>query len=366
MKRILILTASTGAGHNQVANTLEHLLNDLHNVKRVDFIKEESKILEMIIEEGYDILATKFPELYGKLYQISNRNNISSTFHQLMTQAVYRRTRRIIEEFNPDLIIGTHTFAVNIVDKLKENGHYKNFFLSVVTDFEAHYGYISKNVDLYITGSKYTNQSLIDKGISKNNVRNLGIPINPIFYKSSFSRASNSIFTILIMGGSMGLDPMKDAVEELLDLDCKLRLIIICGNNETLKFELQKLASPHKKSKIIDVLGYVTNVHELMDTADLIITKPGGLTVTEAIVKNLPIVVPYFIPGQEKENLDYLTLANIAIAVSDVKMIGKTISFLMDHPHRLEQMRKCISYEASSYSLNHVISTITNILKNQS
>jgi len=366
MKRILILTASTGEGHNQVSKTLEELLKPYYDVQCVDFIREENKILEILIEDGYDILATKFPELYGKLYRMANRDIISSSFHKLLTRAVYRRTRQIIEDYDPDLIIGTHTFSVNIVNRLKERKHFNGPFISIVTDFEAHYGYIGKNVDLYITGSKYTNESLIEKGIPKTRVRNLGIPISPIFYESMPSHSRKERFTILIMGGSMGLDPMKDAVKQLIMLNHTMRLIIVCGNNQSLKKELEELSIVHQSDKAVEILGYVDNVHELMDDADLIVSKPGGLTVTEAIAKGLPIVVPYFIPGQEEENLDYLTLANIAVAVRDVKRIGKSISYLMAHPDRLEQMRKCIAFEASSYSLKHVIDTIHNFLKSDS
>lgn len=362
MGRVLILTASTGAGHNQVALTLENLLCTKHDVQCIDFIREESKILELLIEDGYDILATKFPELYGRLYQAVNRGMILSSFHQLMIRAVYRRTSQIIKDFEPDLIIGTHTFAVNIVNRLKAKKRYMGIFVSVVTDFEAHYGYIGKNVDLYITGSKFTNESLIEKGISKDHIKNLGIPINPVFYETSVRKTKNEVFTILIMGGSMGLDSMKDAVEQLLELNQHMRLIIVCGENKNLRKELEILIEVNATDKIVDLLGYVDNVHELMDASDLIVTKPGGLTVTESIVKNLPIVVPYFIPGQEKENLDYLTLANIAIAVRDNKRIGTTISYLIDHPHRLEQMRECINYEARSYSLKQVIDSLEDLL----
>lgn len=362
MKRILILTASTGAGHNQVAKTLENLLISDCEVHRIDFIREESKILEILVEDGYDILATKFPELYGRLYHMANRNMISSSFHQLMTRAVYRRTRQIIDTLTPDLIIGTHTFAVNIVNRLKEKGHYKGQFISIVTDFEAHYGYVGKNVDLYITGSDYTNQSLIEKGIPSDRIHNIGIPIDPVFLEPPEQEHSETHFTLLIMGGSMGLDPMKEAVEQLLVLNSNFRMIIICGNNDSLKKELELLIVPYQSQKKVEILGYVDNVHEWMDKADLIITKPGGLTVTEAIAKTLPIVVPYFIPGQEEENLEYLTLANIAIAVRDVKRIGKMVSYLIDHPFRLEQMRQSIATEKRHYSLDKTIALVNTCL----
>lgn len=324
MKKILILTASTGAGHNQVAKTLEaELTSHGHEVKRVDFIREQSKVLEMLVEDGYDVLASKFPETYGRLYNMSNREWIHGRFAKMVVAAEYRRAKQLVLNYQPDLIIGTHTFAVSVFNRLKVKGHYKGPFISVVTDFEAHYAYASKEVDLYITGSEFTNESLVEKGIHPNRMMNLGIPVHPKFYQPSGAvKAENAPFTVLLMGGSMGLDPMKKAFFlNLLNMDREMKLFVVCGTNKTLKKRnLNQLVALTSTKLDIEILGFTDKIHELMDLSDVIITKPGGLTVSESLKKKLPMIVPYFIPGQEAENLDFLTLVNIAVEVRDVKL----------------------------------------------
>lgn len=364
MKKILILTASTGAGHNQVAKTLEaELTSQGHEVKRVDFIREQSKVLEILVEDGYDVLASKFPETYGRLYNMSNREWIHGRFTKMVVAAEYRRAKQLVLSYQPDLIIGTHTFAVSVFNRLKVKGHYKGPFISVVTDFEAHYAYVSKEVDLYITGSEFTNESLIEKGISPDRMKNLGIPVHPKFYEPSGAvKADDAPFTVLLMGGSMGLDPMKKAFLNLLNMDRKMKLYVVCGNNKTLKTELDQLVTLTNTKLDIEVLGFTDKVHELMDLSDVIITKPGGLTVSESLKKKLPMIVPYFIPGQEGENLDFLTLVNIAVEVRDVRRISKIVAYLMDHPIRLDGMKKEIEYISRNHSLQKVIEEIESYL----
>ena len=365
MKKILILTASTGAGHNQVAKTLEQELSSRgHEVKRVDFIREQSKVLELLVEDGYDVLANKFPETYGRLYNISNREWIHGRFAKMVVAAEYRRAKQLVLNYQPDLIIGTHTFAVSVFNRLKAKGHYRGPFVSVVTDFEAHYAYIGKEVDLYITGSDFTNESLVDKGISPDRIKNIGIPVHPKFYQPlNISKSEDDLFTVLLMGGSMGLEPMKKAFVNLLNMDRQLKLYVVCGTNKTLKKELDQLVDLSNSKLDIEILGFTEKVHELMELSDVIITKPGGLTVSESLIKKIPMIVPYFIPGQEAENLDFLTLVNIAVEVRDVKRVSKIVAYLMDHPIRLDGMHKEIEYISRNHSLKKVIDEIESFVK---
>jgi len=364
MKKILILTASTGAGHNQVAKTLETQLTSRgHEVKRVDFIREQSKVLEMLIEDGYDVLANKFPETYGRLYNMSNREWIHGRFTKMVVAAEYRRAKQLVLSYQPDLIIGTHTFAVSVFNRMKVKGHYKGPFVSVVTDFEAHYAYVSKEVDLYLTGSDFTNESLVDKGIKPNRIQNLGIPVHPKFYQpTDVQKQENAPFTVLLMGGSMGLDPMKKAFLNLLNMDKEMKLYVVCGTNKTLKKELDQLVSLSASKLDIEIIGFTDRVHELMELSDVIITKPGGLTVSESLVKQIPMIVPYFIPGQEAENLDFLTLVNIAVEVRDVKRISKIVTYLMDHPIRVNGMKEEMKYISRNHSLEKVTEAIETFL----
>ncbi|MBN2898819.1 MAG: UDP-N-acetylglucosamine--LPS N-acetylglucosamine transferase [Clostridia bacterium] len=354
MKKVLILTASTGGGHNQVAKTLEHLLDGEAEVRRVDFLKEESRIMDMIVAEGYDVLATKFPELYGRLYRLSNRGRKETKLNDLIRKMVHRRVREIIKDYEPDLIVGCHAFSIPIISALKRRGYYNHKFISIITDFEAHFGYISKKVDYYITGSDYTGLSLQAKGVDASKINCLGIPVSPVFYENRTPKLNHEPFTILVMGGSMGVDYMEDTVEALFQIKVPVRFIVVCGNNSHLEEKFKRRVESLPLDNPVEIHGFVNNIQELMDASDLIVTKPGGLTATESIVKNIPMVVPYYIPGQEEENLNYLTLANLAIAVRDINKIGTTIAFLINNKERLRQMHESMSYVSKNYSLEGV------------
>jgi processive 1,2-diacylglycerol beta-glucosyltransferase len=354
MKKVLILTASTGGGHNQVAKTIEHLMSSTTEVRRVDFLKEESRIMDMVIAEGYDVLATKFPELYGRLYRLSNREWKKTKLNDIMRRMIHRRVREIIKDYEPDLIIGCHTFAISIISTLKRRGYYNKKFISIITDFDVHFSYISSQVDYYIVGSDYTSLSLQGKGIDASRIHCLGIPISPVFYNQSPKTSHENPFTILIMGGSMGVDYMEDTVEALFQIKEAVEFIVVCGNNKQLEEKFKKRLAKEPLKNPVQILGFVNNIQELMDQSDLIVTKPGGITATESIVKNIPMVVPYYIPGQEEENLNYLTLANLAIAVRDISKIDTTISFLINNKERLRQMHESMSFVSKTYSLEAI------------
>lgn len=362
MKKMLILTASTGGGHNSVARTLSGMFEGQYDIEVLDFIREESKVLELLIEEGYDMLATDFPTLYGRLYNSPIHNSLTASMTERLSRALYRRTHQIIKKKQPDIILGAHTFSVHIVNRLKKKGHYNGLFVSFVTDFEAHHGYIASEVDLYITASEYTNNSLIEKGIDKNRIKSLGIPVDQKF-RVELDIEKGVDFTALIMGGSMGMSSMIEVIRNLLKTDEPFKMIIVCGRDESLKKKLENVLKGTFHNKEVILHGFVDNVEVLMSKADLIISKPGGLTTSEAIVKGLPMLVPYYIPGQEEENLEYLTLANLAIPVGDLDNIGQMVEYLIKNPQRLESVRESMKREASTYSPQETVAAVNGLFQ---
>ncbi len=363
MKNILILTAATGAGHNQVAKTLKNKLMDQgHQVTIMDFVKEHGKMMEFFVENGYLVLAKKFPKIYGEFYKLSNNKKMNSQLSKILTTAHSRSIRKLINKQTPDLIIGTHPFSINIITHLKQKEYYTNPFISVVTDFEAHYTYISQMVDMFIVGSEFTKYGLMEKGISEDKIAVLGIPISPKFHNKSIDKLKDDSFTILLMGGSMGLDPMKKSFIQLLKIQRNIKLIVVCGNNRLLHSELSDLEHKMKPNFDIKLLGYTDNVHELMDVSDVIITKPGGITVSEAISKNLPMIIPYYIPGQEYENLNFLTIVNIAIEAKEPKFLNRIICYLIDNPDRLLGMKEQMSKISFKHNQQKTIELIETFL----
>lgn len=364
MSRIMIMTASTGGGHNQVAMTLEAAFKERgHEAFRIDFIKEENKILEMIVEDGYELLAGKFPKLYGEIYRITNRATFTEPFFKFFIRAERRRTRQIIEERKPDLIIGAHTFAVKLIGSLKEKGRINVPFISIVTDFEAHQAYIDPRVDAYVTGSRHTRAGLIKKGIDPERIYPFGIPIKAEFFEKNHKLPAHpGSFTVLLMGGSMGLRGIKKVLARLMAMEENLFVYAVCGNNVNLKERLREKHMDAIRQGRLEVLGFVDNISALMDASDVIITKPGGLTVSESIVKGLPMIIPFFIPGQEEENADFLALREAAIKLEKEDDIQSVVRSMIRDPETLAIMRRNMEAMARKDSTVDILNLTEDLL----
>lgn len=363
MKKVLVLTTSTGQGHNQAADSLiEALTIDGFECIKHDFLASNSRFLNDTIVRGYEISASKLPNIYGWFYKLTDREFIYRLL-PLVFGGTDKKLNKLISEVKPDIIIGTHPFTVNIISRLKRKGMNVPF-ISVVTDFRAHYTYVHPLVDAYITASEYTKSTLVERGISPNNIYPYGIPIRDNFFERDNNIKNikdNEYFNLLLMSGSMGLKSISYVLDELLNNSHKLRITVVCGNNKTLKESLLKKAEKNYQGKKLHILGFSNDIATFMEYSDLIISKPGGLTVSEAIVKNLPLIIPFVIPGQEMENTEFLTSNGYAYYVSDIREINSTINKLIEEPNHLLEMRKKLSLLSSSYSIKSMVNLV-NIL----
>ena len=356
MKKVLIFTASTGGGHNQAASSLvEEFKNNGYEAFKVDMLKETSSVLNTLITDGYKVLANKMPKVYGGLYKLSDFEKINTHITSPITKVVCGEINKIIQRHNPDLIIGTHPFIVDIVGKLKREKIIDIPFISIVTDFEAHQTYINKYVDAYITGSEYTCESLANRGISRAILYPYGIPVKRVFLENNKEKRQKDIFQILLMGGSMGVKSMNKVFKNLLESSNNFKLVIVCGNDGDLKKSLESFIANNPINKQIKLYGFTDKIAELMDESDIIITKPGGLTVTESIIKNIPMIIPYLIPGQEEENADFLVKSGVAIKTSDKKEIKYIVDYLIENPNKLKDMRDKMKELSKKYSIESII-----------
>lgn len=365
MKKVLILTASTGQGHNQAANSIsENFKAREYEVITNDFLKSSSKILDKIFVTGYEVLASIFPKIYGFSYKLTDYplNNKIMSLIFLFTR---RKISKIINDINPDIILLTHPYAVSIMGSLKRKG--LNIpVISIVTDFKAHSTYIDNTIDAYITGSDFTKDNLIEKGISSQRIFPYGIPVKNEFLTKVpgvLSTKDNDYFNILLMSGSMGLKNISYVLKELLNNSHKLRITVVCGNNNELKDKLSKEYKNRIKDKKLHILGFSKDISCLMDYSDLIITKPGGLTITEAITKTLPIIIPFCIPGQEMQNAEFLTSNGYALYVDNLLELNLNVDKLIDNPNLLVDMRNNLSKLASTYSNEKIVDIADTFIK---
>lgn len=355
--KIVILTASTGAGHNQAAKNLTKEFAKFNDeIKIIDIFQETTKNTNKIICQGYDVFASKLPQTYGIIYNISNNKLINPIFLKNIFFKVEKKLKIILDEIKPDIIISTHPLSVPIISKIKEDSKYTIPFIQIITDFKAHYTYIDKGVDAYITASEFTKTSLTNKGIPENKIFVYGIPIKEEFRNNN--KVESDIFKILIMGGSMGLKNMEKSVDVLVNSNLNIKITVICASN----IELRKKLTKKFKTKIIEgkieVKGFVDNIDELMDSSKLLITKPGGLTSTEAINKFIPMIIPFSIPGQEEENTAFLVEEKMAISINDIQDLPKYVKMLLEDKDLYNEMVENMKNLSSSYSIEKIIELV--------
>ena len=362
-KRILICTASTGQGHNTVAFSLKDELEQLgYDVAIMEPMKQKNEHLGNFIDGGYKLLATKMPKVYSGLYKVTNYEMVDVRVNRWIDNFMNGGLEDLVKTFDPALIISTHPLLVKQISEVISKGEVHSKFLSVVTDFQAHQAYICDRIDGYIVGSLPTKRDLVEKDIDPKIIYPYGIPIRKDFSKVDGVYQKSDLFTLLIMGGSMGMKAIKKALANILDMEEILRIFVVCGTNEELKEELEKLLSKYYGKKQVEIFGYGDKVNELMAISDVIVTKPGGLTVTESLTMRLPMIIPYYIPGQEEENTEVMSAEGVAME-TDIAKLDETIAKLMQKPSLLEYMKENIDRLVEPHSFDDTLRLIENLIE---
>lgn len=351
MKKVLILSASTGGGHNRAAQAIkEELLKKDIDGEIIDSLKFVSPTIDRIISKGYEKSAIYTPQAYGNLYKISDLKITKSELNRnLVLKYMIRKINKLIIEKKPHAIIGTHPFPLMAVSKLKEKNIINIPIISILTDYTIHSTWIQNEIDSYIVGDEFVKQLLIEEGISENKIYPHGIPIEKSFVninktKDDIRREFNldNKFTVLLMGGSFGAGNIKSAFLEILDIDKDFQIIVVTGRNVSLKYKIERMLSTYETNKKVIILSFTNKMSELLSVSDILITKPGGLTTTESLLKELPMIIPYYIPGQEGENLDFLLNSGVALKTTEKYNLKVLTKFLLENPDRLNQLRNNI------------------------
>lgn len=373
-KKVYIFTGSTGAGHNLAAQSLKESLDKAgFNAEIYDAFKESSMTLDKFITKGYQQMVMNVPKLYEQMYnQFNNMNRFQQSIFQTLTRIMNPEIVPLIQAGNPDLIITTHPFVTNVLGTLKEHHAFNIPVLSIVTDYKIHTLYLKKMIDAYVVGSEYTKETMIEKGVSPDIIFSYGIPIREMFLENNHIKAEvkkedeNIIGTILLMAGSLGSKQMEKAFTALLKVREKIRIIVVCGNNPKIENEIRTLNNRNlSENKIVEIYGFVNNVSELMGESDAIISKPGGLTTTEAIVKNIPMIIPFYYPGQEEENADYLVEGGMAIKVDKIKDLTSMVDFLFENKYIIKGMSLNMSEEAHKRSMVKTIELCEKLIEDK-
>jgi processive 1,2-diacylglycerol beta-glucosyltransferase len=348
--RILIATVTAGGGHLQAAHALDEAWKAFRpgdEVACVDLLQMVPRLQRNLYAQGYVKLVEHAPELWGMVFKKTDNPAMVrklTRFRRTWARATNLRFVRYLRRFKPDAVLCTHYLPLEVLGDLGSRGQ-RPCGVSVVTDFEAHALWMEQTVDLYCVAAEETRASLVARGAPSDHVVVTGIPIASRFSEDLDRRAvrrrlglRDDLATLLVLSGGFGMGPVAEIVGSLDAVKRDLQVVVVTGRNAELRAELAVLDTQHPTR----VLGFVDNMHELMAVADLVLTKPGGLTTSEALALGKPVFVLNPIPGQEMANSDFLLERGAAAKVNRVEDLPHRVGQLLGAP-RLKAMARAAS-----------------------
>jgi len=336
--RILFATVTAGGGHLAAAAAMEEAWRAARpddTLQKIDLLTLFSPIHKKIYSDGYVQLVERAPELWGMVFAKSDNPKLLNNLKRIQRKfpsGSKQRFAKAVTQFKPDAVICTHYLPLETLTVMREkkNG-LRPFVTSIVTDFEAHALWMESCVDLYCVAAEETKARLVARGAEAKDVVATGIPIASKFSAKPDPKGVRKAYGLrddmpvfLVLSGGFGMGPVAQILTELDKVPGHFQSLVVTGRNDELRRELAVQNRRHPTH----VLGFSTNMHELMAVADLIITKPGGLTSSEALAMGKPLFILNPIPGQEAANSDFLLERGAAAKVNRVE----------DLPYRIEQL----------------------------
>lgn len=345
MKKILILYAGFGAGHKSVSQNVGDILKDDYKISYMDIIEETNKVINKVVVSSDMILIKHFPYIYDYFYFKPKENyEFNKLFLKLLcNNKIYNKIKRI----NPDLVISTIFLGTHLMVHLKEIYNLKYKTISIITDYHIHPYLISQKnkVDKYFIPTEKLRKDLIKYGIKNEKIEVTGIPISEKFYNISkrndiikkYGLEKNKKTILFICGGGTGIPKNFKYFKLLLNSSIDFQYIFVSGTNNKLKEKAIKETNKNIKNGI--VLGYTNDMANLMSISDLVITKAGGVVISECLHTNKKMIVISALPGQEKGNIKYLEKNKLAICIKSKENFIKVV-------------KKCLNDNKCNYNIN--------------
>jgi processive 1,2-diacylglycerol beta-glucosyltransferase len=352
IKKVLILSASAGAGHLRAAQAVERAFIEMgaaQEVRNVDTLEYTNKLFRNLYSKAYIDVVNKAPDVLGWLYDQTDRPWKNERRRLAFDKLNTRPFVKMLKEYRPDITVCTHFLPSEIISWLKAKERLATRQAIVVTDFDVHAMWLCHYYEHYFVALDETRQHLEKLGIAAGKITVSGIPIDPAFARPGDKREMRDKHglrqdrtTILVSAGGFGVGPIKHLLMSLFELRHPAQVIAICGRNEELKAEIACLVEglTPGSNLAVKVIGYTREIHEYMAASDILLGKPGGLTTSEALASRLAFVIVNPIPGQEERNSDHLLEEGVAIRCNNLPVLAYKIDRLLDEPSRLALMQE--------------------------
>jgi processive 1,2-diacylglycerol beta-glucosyltransferase len=349
--RVLILSASAGAGHLRAAQAIERALAETggaREVRNVDTLDYTNPVFRNLYSKAYIEMVNKTPELLGWLYDHLDKpwkhERRRLAFEKLNTRPFVK----LLKSYRPEIAICTHPLPAEIISWLKSKEKLETRQAIVVTDFDVHAMWLCRHYERYFVAIEETRVHMESLGVPASKITVSGIPIDPVFAqpkdKAEMRRKYGlkpDLTTILVSAGGFGVGPIETLMASLCGLEHPAQVVAICGRNEKLKarLDVEAAALPVDARLTLHPVGFTEAMDEYMAASDLLLGKAGGLTTSEALARGLALVIVNPIPGQEERNSDHLLEEGAAIRCNNPGALAYKVDRLLDDPARFAAMR---------------------------
>lgn len=349
--RIAILHATAGSGHRSAALALAGAIGTQApgaRVREVDTLVFASRFYRSTYSQGYNAMAQRAPQLWGALYHLWAQQRVhraAGPTREALDRLALRSLVRVVEREHPDAVVCTHFLPVEALSPRRGQGRLRVPLYVVITDYTAHPMWAYPHVDRYFVAADEVADELHGHGVPRERIEVTGIPVDPKFAKTIGRDAARARLgldagspVVLVMGGGSGVGPMGEMARRLARLPSKPQLVVACGTNRRLVADIRALGEQHPGR--VRALGYTNEVDVLLEAADVVVGKAGGLTCAEALIKRTPLVVFRPTPGQEVRNAQYLEGGGAAVHADTVENVAATVERWLADPVARERVRE--------------------------
>lgn len=366
---ILFLSVAAGGGHMKAAESVKEVVEQKYPGSRcfiVDTLRYVNPVVDKLVIGSYLNSIKKTPQIYGMLYEMSESGENIYDFSEAVNKLMSFKVKTLIKEFKPSVVVCTHAFPLQMMSTLKKKRALDVPVLGILTDFAIHPLWIHDKIDAYVVSNDLMKYDMVNKGISQDIIFPYGIPVSSRFREECSRDAVleemelEDKLTFLLMGGSLGFGEIKGTFRSLLKSKRDIQIVTIAGNNTKLRKQLERYSLNTEKK--VKVLSYTDKVAELMSASDFIITKPGGMTISEALIKGLPMLLISPIPGQEERNEQFLVNYGAAVRISDSDSIDSILFQVLDNPlkvRHMKEMGKYLSRPEAAYDIVNLLERMT-------
>lgn len=347
-KRVLIVSASIGSGHHQAARAIAAELarrQDNLQITIADFMEDTDSYLAAFMKEAYLKMLELSPNMYDLVYRVSQAPLPGFKAQGLLARVLQGGMAQLVRRHRPDLIIATHPFPCGAAAYLRDSRRLRSPLVGVITDFAVHRLWVYEHVDAYFVAAPEIKRELSALGVPARRIYASGIPVHPQFTANAGGRGILGELSlaadqplVLLMGGGLGMGGIRQALASMDELKLPLQFVVLAGKNKELQGKLQEETKNLRHA--VRVLGYTDRIPELMRAAAMLVTKPGALTVCEALVSETPLLLYEPIPGQEWENAVFLTQRGVALWAKNRQELKDGVTTLLTRPEQVEKLRK--------------------------